>query len=185
VLGSNLYWDTCYSDWSFSWVSSVSANKFRNSNFKWDRDCFHQNPFQFIIHQSPCHPIVYSLGIESVVKWQTHTHCLGSISTLKLFWFITNSSIILLVCDLKLPSWNLLNQFRFHYPWNDEVKSLENNRQAPDGSLVWVWYCLLRHNAKVPGSILFFLLTLFTSFNDTVALVLLLWKVWCWIYCFI
>jgi hypothetical protein len=36
----------------------------------------------------------------------------------------------------------LTESVAFPLSLNDEVKSLENNRQEPDGSLFGVWYCL-------------------------------------------
>jgi hypothetical protein len=50
-----------------SWFPSVPPGKCRDNN-SLDHDRLLPNPFQFIIHLSPCHSTLYSLDIDSVLK---------------------------------------------------------------------------------------------------------------------
>jgi hypothetical protein len=77
VLGMNLGSDTGYPELRFS---SVPSGKYLGNTLMGHKRLL-QNPFQFIIHQSPYHPTLYSLGIESA---HSHISMLSATSSTRL-----------------------------------------------------------------------------------------------------
>jgi hypothetical protein len=64
VQGSNLSLETIWPHWGFSWFSLVHLGNCWDSTLKVSHIHFLPNPFQFIIHLSPFHWILYSLIYE-------------------------------------------------------------------------------------------------------------------------
>jgi hypothetical protein len=73
-FGSKLGRDTDYTDWGFSWFSSVPSREYQDGTFNKGHYRFLLRPFQFITHYHPTTRRYIFWSIGSAVKWTTDTN---------------------------------------------------------------------------------------------------------------